>query len=31
LSKDLTSVAKILGGGFQRETASGQGEESSDE
>ena len=31
LSKDLTSVAKILGGGFQRETASGRGGESSDE
>jgi len=31
LSQDLTSVAKILGGGFQRETASGRGGESSDE
>ena len=26
LSKDLTSVARILGGGFQRETASNRGE-----
>ena len=32
LSKDLTSVAKILGGGFQRETASSRGaKDSSDE